>query len=433
MSFLHAHSCEGLKSELDLFTLPTTQLSIVRGDWVHYKPIGSLNDHGPLEFVVPGSGEDYIDLPQTLLQLHVKITKADGTTLGTDKVVGPVNNWMHSLFAQIDIFLNQKLISPPAHTYAYRAYIETVLNYDEPAKSSQLTARLWYKDTAGKMDDFKSNAGLTKRATFVSSSKTVDMIGNIHHDLFNQDKFLLNGVEMRLKFIKNKDEFHLMSENPSVKAEIMDASLLVRKVRISPTVLLAHNRALEKSTAKYPMTRVDVKTITIPKDLQSKTMDNLYLGQLPKRVIIGFVSNTAFNGDFTRNPFNFQHFGLNFICLYVDGQQIPSKPLQPDFDAKQYVAAYHTLYSGTGIHFQDEGNGITREEYPGGNCLMAFDLTPDLSANAEHWNLQRQGSLRVEVRFKNGLSESINCILYAEFDNIMEIDRHRNIVVDYNN
>jgi len=73
----------------------------------------------------------------------------------------------------------------------------------------------------------------------------------------------------------------------------------------------------------------------------------------------------------------------------VDGTQIPSKPLQPDFTKeKLYTDAYHTLFSGTGIHFLNEGNSISRENYPNGYCLFAFDLTPDLSANDNtHWNL----------------------------------------------
>ena len=37
-------------------------------------------------------------------------------------------------------------------TYSYCAYLETLLNYGPAAKKSQLTAALFYKDTAGKMD-----------------------------------------------------------------------------------------------------------------------------------------------------------------------------------------------------------------------------------------------------------------------------------------
>lgn len=67
-----------------------------------------------------------------------------------------------------------------------------------------------------------------------------------------------------------------------------------------------------------------------------------------------------------------------------------------------------------------------------GYCLFAFDLTPDLSANENtHWNLVRHGSVRIEVRFAKELENTINCIIYAEYDNILEIDASRQVIVDY--
>jgi hypothetical protein len=66
--------------------------------------------------------------------------------------VGVVNNFLHSLFKQVDVFLKEKQVTQATSTYAYRAYLETLLNYSPSAKDSQLTASLYYKDTAGKMD-----------------------------------------------------------------------------------------------------------------------------------------------------------------------------------------------------------------------------------------------------------------------------------------
>ncbi|KAG8234979.1 hypothetical protein J437_LFUL013859 [Ladona fulva] len=322
----------------------------------------------------------------------------------------------------------------PTETETFQRYIETLLNYGPEAKTSYLTSALWYDDSPGFMDDCVNNVGATRRRVFTADGNEVELMGHLHCDLFNQEKFLPNGVEMRLKLVRSKSGFNVMSaaQLENVRVRITDASLLVRKVKISPPVLIAHSRALEKTTAKFPLTRVDIKTVTISKDVQSKTLDNIFLGQMPKRVIVGFVSNAAFNGDIRKNPYNFQHFDLNFLCLYLDGYQIPSKPLQPDFSGSgRFIHSYHTLFSGTGIHFQDDGNAITRGDYPLGYFLTAFDLSPDLEANAGHWSLQRNGSLRMEVRFSTPLKETINCIVYAEFNNILEIDRHRNVGVDY--
>ena len=167
--------------------------------------------------------------------------------------------------------------------------------------------------------------------------------------------------------------------------------------------------------------------------IHGETLDNIILGQLPKRIIIGFVNNKAFNGDRAFNPFNFEHFIINFLCLYVDGVQVPSKPLQPNFSGNQlYIDAHHTLFSETGVHFLNQGNQISRELYPNGYCLFAFDLTPDLSANeSTHWNLVKHGSVRLDVRFSEALANTVNCIVYAEYDNILEVDASRQAIIDF--
>lgn len=435
MSFLHSHSCECVKSELDLFALPSTQTSIESGQWVHYNPISSLSDDGPIEFQIPGSGDDYIDLSHTLLLINAKILNQDGTKLKADVQVAPVNNWLHSLFNQLDVYLNQKLISPPNNTYAYRAYMENLLNYGPAAKQSHLTCGLWYEDTPNYMDNVDANnKGFHERMKFTKESKEVEMIGHLHGDMFNQEKFLINGVEMRVKLARSKESFNLIChQDHKIKVQITNASLIIRRARINPSVLLAHQKVLASTTAKYPITRAEVKVLTLPAGIQGKTLDNIFLGQVPKRCIIGFVSNSAFNGNLVLNPFHFQHFNMNSFSLYVDGHEIPSKTLQPSFSTGLIASTYHTLFSGSGIHFHNEGNAISRSNYGGGNCLLCFDLTPDLSASAtSHWNLVRHGSVRIEVRFESSLSTTINCIVYAEFDNIIEVNKNRDITVDYN-
>lgn len=387
---------------------------------------------------MPGNGDEYTDLSQTMIQVTASIVKSTGAAVNDDAEadgIGPINNWLQSLFSQVDMSMNQKLITPQNNTYAYRSYIETVLNYGYDARKSHLSCGLWSGDDAGHMDNcLDENDGLKARRKMTNKSREIDLLGHLHLDMCNQNKFLLNGVELRFKFIRTKDTFSIMANAGVFKVHLTEANLWVRRCKVSPTVLLAHNRALQTATAKYPITRVEVKTFTLPAGIRNKTLDNVFLGQVPKRIIIGMVTNAAYNGDFKKNPYNFQHFKTNFFSLYVDGEQVPSKPLQPHYEADKgkYVMAYHSLFSGSGIQFSNSGLLINRDDYDDGYCLMAFDLTPDLSASdTTHWNLVRNGSVRMELGFDEALTETVNCLVYAEFDNVIEIDRHRNVNVDF--
>ena len=126
----------------------------------------------------------------------------------------------------------------------------------------------------------------------------------------------------------------------------------------------------------------------------------------------------------------FIHYDLNFLALYLDSNQISSKPYTPDFDNDTEIRSYISLFTGTGQTNTDERNHISRKEYGEGYTLFAFNLSPD-SHLTDDFQLIKQGSLRLEMRFKNALSTTINVVQYSEFDNIIKVDKARNILHDY--
>ena len=142
MAFVHPQSCECLKSELDIFSVPPTQTSIESGSYVEYNPISSITDGSPIEFVISGSGQDYIDLVNTRLYVKLDVRKADNTAIVAASQVGPVNLLLHSLFSEVDVKLNDVLITSTNNTYAYRAYLETLLTYGSESKTTQLSSSL---------------------------------------------------------------------------------------------------------------------------------------------------------------------------------------------------------------------------------------------------------------------------------------------------
>ncbi|GFU57789.1 uncharacterized protein F54H12.2 [Trichonephila clavipes] len=151
-------SPECVKSELELFNLPGTQTVIQDGQWKQFHPLSNVFDNAPVEFHISGSAEDYIDLIQTQLYVKAKIVKVDNTPITKDDTIGPVNLFLHSLFSQVDVSLNDRVVSNSSNTYPYRSYIETLLNHGYDSKTSQLTAELFYKD---------SDDGLKKRTEFL--------------------------------------------------------------------------------------------------------------------------------------------------------------------------------------------------------------------------------------------------------------------------
>lgn len=428
--------CECSKSELDIFSLPPVNVSMERGGYINYLPVSTITDQGPIEFNVNSSTDEYIDLGRTSLYLKVQVLNKDGSHLAADAKVAPVNLFMHSLFSQVDLRLRDTLISPSTNTYPFKAYLEQLLSYGEDAKNTQFRSELWDADY-GSMNDTNphdegtKNLALTRRAWYTNQSKCVEMIGKIHTDLFQQDKYLLNGVDFNLKLIRSTPAFHLMGEANEFITKIKEAVLYVRKVKLNPTIALSHSKLLDQGKfAKYPIRRGVVTSFTISQNSLSFNKDNVVSGQLPRRIVVGFVRNEAFNGNIKYNPFNFEHFHLNYLSFSTGSETIPSQPLKPNFEEHQFLRSYMTLFEGTGIRYANTGNCITRGNFAKGYALYCLDLTPDLSTG-NHCSPIKHGNLRMEVHFAKALPCTVNVVVYSEFENIVQIDRSRNIVTDF--
>ena len=188
------------------------------------------------------------------------------------------NNLLHTLFEQCNVSLNGVTITHSADLYHYRAYLETLLTYGNEAAESHLTNAFWYRDTGdmGVCDPSKTeilpatNTGYLSRCDRIKGGKEVEMVGRLHTDICSVATHLLPGVRMQIKLTKAKREIYVHSTDTTTPAvfKLLDAQLLVKRVRPNPAYLIAHNTALQAGAiARYNMTRVELKTFTFAKGL----------------------------------------------------------------------------------------------------------------------------------------------------------------------
>ena len=275
------------------------------------------------------------------------------------------------------------------------------------------------------------NPGFVTRREYISGSRVVDMMGRLHVDMFLQDKFLINGVDVNLRLVRSKPEFALIAAgNNEYKITILNASLFVKKATLNPAVQMAHIKALERTPVKYPLRPVECKVYSIPTGALSHTHENLFLSALPKRLLLCCIDNDAYNGTYATNPFHAKNNAISFVSVYVDGRQIPAKPFQPNFEENLFARSYASLFTSTGKIWQDEGNGLTRDEYRDGYTFFGFDLTPD-QCDGPCFNLVQKGNLRIEFHFRAALQTTVNVVAYAEFESVLEIDKNRNVIYDF--
>ncbi|XP_067118685.1 uncharacterized protein F54H12.2-like [Centruroides vittatus] len=431
------HSCGCLKSELDLFNTVSTQLAIENTYEVIAHPVATISDsRAPIEFLISGSGEHYMDLHSIYLCIQAKILKKDGSNLSSEDKVTPVNYFLNSMFSQCTMFLNDKQIS--AHVnYPYKSILEALLFNSKEMQETFLTTALFFKDTAGQMDSINpldennTNHGLVKRFNISKESRIIDLMGRLHIDLANQPKLLINNVDLRVKLERSKENFALMANNDEYKIIIKNASLKINKVDVSSSVQIGIEKALQTGIIKMPFRRTDVKVFTLTSGIQSTSISNVVIGQLPYRITLGLVSNSAFNGNVKRNPFNFKNYNLNYICLSKDNQMVPAKPYCPDYSNKIYARNFISLFEDTGCIHHHRSTNISYDEYKDGYALYCFDLTPDKSGSEGHISVNQLGNIAIELKFSKAIQETVNVICLLEYNNTLEIDHSRTVFTDY--
>lgn len=419
----------GYVEGLALFDKPSVNSGVIAYEWTHYRPTSQLTDTGILEFNISGTANSYVDLQCSRIQIKGKIVKRDGSDIDENDSVGLVNIPLHSLWSQVDISLQQKVISASVGTnYTYKAYFDTILTGNEDKLEYQSTSQLFYKDTAGFMDDSSTtiNTGLLERSSFTANSKILQLEGPLFLDICQQKRFIVNGVEINFKFWPNKTPFTLMTSQKDTGYEfkVTGAVLKVCHVNVSPAVLVGHAAALKHSPMYYPFNQSDIKCFSISKGLYDFNADNIFPGGVPATVCVGIVSSKAFIGSYDKNPFNFQNFNCNVCAFYVDDHSVPSQPLTPNYKSDAYADAFLSVF---GYGSENTNTPITYKEYKEGYCLYNFRLAELVKDS--YMPIPKRGNTRLYIKFAEALPESVTVIVYARFPRILEIDESRNVTL----
>ena len=126
---------------LDLFTVPPTNITYNGYRIVEINP--TSESITPIEFVIPGSPE-YIDFSRSYFRMDFILKKTDGGNLAAASQRWLAPNAFHTIIKQPSIYVNGTLTTEQTDTYAYKAYLETILNYGTEDEETILRPQGYY-------------------------------------------------------------------------------------------------------------------------------------------------------------------------------------------------------------------------------------------------------------------------------------------------
>lgn len=412
---------ECAKPELELFSSRPFQFSVIKTEQICLRPVNSLTNSTVIEFRDNSYGDSYKDLSSIFFRLKLKLNKK----VETANKIAFANCTLSSLFQQVQVYLNNTLISQNSSNYGYRAYLESILNFTNEEASQHLDGSGFAMDQPGGFDevDATKNTGFSKRSKLATDNE-IELVGRLHCDVLNQMKYLMNNVELRIVLTMAKQGFFIICDaQTDHEAQITDAALYLNHVTLNPEVLLAHHTVLQQKNAIYPYKKVEVKNFTIGSGLTNFSLDNVILGTLPSTMIIAMLETDRYNGIRTKNPYKFDHFKMNRFEVAVNGIQL-MQPLTMDYTTPTAIRSnmvYHQLFRGINYHRTDKAHNITKELFDDGAFMIAYDLSPDHNDICN--NPLKTGALQISAQFSDALTSSITILVYLQYDAELMIDK----------
>src|SRR5438552_13521719 len=250
--------------------------------------------------------------------------------------------------------------------------------------------------------------------------------------MFQQHRYLISNVNMRIKLIKAAYSFalscNITGEKP--KFVIESANLYFKRIRPHPSILQNIETNLSRGgTVHYPINRIDIVSIPVASNSLDVSKEQLFYGRVPKIIVMAMVDNEAMSGVYNKNPFNFKHNDVKQVDLRMSGTSKPLLPLTPNFEGKACLREYMSLLETMSILGKDSFLPFTYEDFLSGYTFFAWNLTADYDGQPQ--NPATRENIRLDVKFASPIKSSINILLYAVFDSVVMINASGEVFTDY--
>ena len=397
-----AHQFSGARSNpvLNIFKVPPTDISINDCRYSQFSPVGKSIT--PIQFDLPAM-QEFVDLTRSYFTMRFKFAMSDNSPPTTADKLYFVNNLPHSMIKQVAVRLNGTLINPHTDTYPYKAYIETILNYDREDGKTILRPQGWVNaldlpsewektgssdftiKTSGWTDNQKTSFNLLKEESGMfyngsnSSLLEVRLKMRPHVEPFWFPYVLKPGIQMQFEIHLHDAKFWTMVGNGSTKKlrfTESDVDMWFHLARLTLNSSLYNDLILQtKSPSKkavYPVVRSEIRTfIWNSNNLTRFEEDNIFNGKVPQRVILGIVNNAGFNGTGHRYPFAFEKGKIKYIKQIIQGEEYPYETLELTADDRYDGDGYYRFLQASGALIKSQANILKREDWgEGANCTL---------------------------------------------------------------
>ena len=110
-------------------------------------------------------------------------------------------------------------------------------------------------------------------------------------------------MKIRLRLIRARPKFSMISDNPNVTLGIVDCSLYTRRIALKDEYHKKRMDMLAYTPVEFNSSETLAKTFIIPAKQNQLIQENIFNNAPIRRIPIAMNTNSAFTGSFTGKPF----------------------------------------------------------------------------------------------------------------------------------
>ena len=171
----------------------------------------------------------------------------------------------------------------------------------------------------------------------------------LNEDVLCLDKYIINGVDVDLKLYPSRSSFVLMSDNPQKEYRIVIEEAIFKccTMNVRSGIISAHSKTLQEGgMAQYFFNQSQIYSFTIVRG-QRNFSETVFQGKIPHKIVIAFVSLQRYNGSYSLNPFEFNHYNANTMSVIINDVCMPHRPLEMNFQKGQFTSALSNVLKRT--------------------------------------------------------------------------------------
>ena len=225
-------------------------------------PTTSL-DENCIKFEFRADRNYYVDLRQSFFALKLKVVKRRSydtyessekkkehkddpvvfTERGDDEEkqeevarVTYVNNIMHSILSKVEVYINNQQIHISNDFYAQKLYFSDIFkgaNTEYTGGIHNLHCEVYnYEQAPEDMANPLLYPFFTRRMKLLSRPDGFMLYGKLGIDFFSNSEMLYPNMKIRLRLIKARPNFYMISDNPNVSLGTVHCSLYTRRIAL---------------------------------------------------------------------------------------------------------------------------------------------------------------------------------------------------------